>query len=494
MKRLVQLIAAPLHFILAVALPLHGEEASHEKIDLSFWDEIPASPSTFVPSAIKDGYWQGQFQRVNQELVRSDQAEILFFGDSITLQWSLGPATGKEVWRKNYSRHRPINMGNSGDITPVMLYRALNGNIDFDRGPQPKVAVLLCGTNNFVVKASAGGKVQWGLGADCPPEDVAAGARAVAQVFRRKLPQTRVIMLGILPVANETKWANCQKTNAINAKLTRNPDEVAFLDLQDKFLLADGSINRSLFTDGTHLTEEGYRVLAKGLDPLVSKMMAAKPLDPVKIMLVGGSLTEGRDSEHSYRRYLDGILRRQGHLIDFVGTRRKHDDGKGQPTNHEYDPDHEGHWGKGSAWLAKNISKAVARNTPDLAILHIGATDLVSAGQPPAILPDEILKNIKTMVGALRSENPDVRIVLAKIPPFEKEDDSAARLNGEISRFAEAHSTSQSPIVVADLSAGFVASEDRVRGGVRPTPHGAQKMARIFAKSVDQILSGNKKP
>ncbi|MFT6861711.1 MAG: hypothetical protein ACJAVK_000264 [Akkermansiaceae bacterium] len=94
-------------------------------------------------------------------------------------------------------------MGNSGDITPVMLYRALNGNIDFDRGQQPKVAVLLCGTNNFVVKASAGGKVQWGLGVDCPPEDVAAGARAVAQVFRRKLPQTRVIMLGILPVANE---------------------------------------------------------------------------------------------------------------------------------------------------------------------------------------------------------------------------------------------------------------------------------------------------
>lgn len=48
-------------------------------------------------------------------------------------------------------------MGNSGDITPVMLYRVTHGNLDFPKDHQPKVAVLLCGTNNFVVTQSAGG-------------------------------------------------------------------------------------------------------------------------------------------------------------------------------------------------------------------------------------------------------------------------------------------------------------------------------------------------
>ena len=42
-------------------------------------------------------------------------------------------------------------MGNSGDITPVMLYRTANGNVDFPKGQAPRVAVLLCGTNNYGV-------------------------------------------------------------------------------------------------------------------------------------------------------------------------------------------------------------------------------------------------------------------------------------------------------------------------------------------------------
>jgi len=48
--------------------------------------------------------------------------------------------------------------------------------------------------------------------------------------------------------------------------------------------------------------------------------------------------------------------------------------------------------------------------------------------------------------------------------------------------------------LVAGFVVGFVASEDRAQGGVRLTPHGAQKRARIVAKSVDRILSGDAKP
>ena len=104
-----------------------------------------------------------------------------------------------------------------------------------------------------------------------PPKEVANGARAIAQAFRRRMPGTRVIMLGILPVANKTKWAKCQIINAFNAAVTCDKNEVIYLDLQDKFLQSDGSLRKQIFTDGTHLTPEGYRVWAKSIDPFISK-------------------------------------------------------------------------------------------------------------------------------------------------------------------------------------------------------------------------------
>jgi len=90
-------------------------------------------------------------------------------------------------------------------------------------------------------------------------------------------------MMGILPVADPVKWAKCQQVNAVNSALSCNRDEVIYLDVRDKFLLPDGSIDKRLFTDGTHLTADGYRVWAESIEPSISEMMKADPLDPVKI-------------------------------------------------------------------------------------------------------------------------------------------------------------------------------------------------------------------
>ena len=455
-----------------------------------FWDGIPASPSTSVPQKIVDGYWHGQYQRVNREVARADRREVVFFGDSITWHWSLGNATGKEIWTERFSGYKPINMGNSGDITPVMLYRLTRGNLEFPAGQQPRVAVLLCGTNNFVVDQSAGGKVRWDLGADCPPQDVAAGVRAIAQVFRRRLPQTRVIMMGILPVSQQAKWERCQQVNAIHAALSYNKDEVVYLDLQDKFLQPDGSIEMRLFTDGTHLTAEGYRIWAESIDPVVSRMIEAGPLEPLKIMLIGDSITEGVCSSGSYRRYLDGMLRRDGKLIDFVGSRKKHHDNQVEPDSYEYDVEHEGHWGKGSAWLAENLPDLLKGDAPDVAVVQMGSEDIVVGTTDAAALTEGIIRNIGRVVATLREKDGDVKIVLAKVIPVRGKAEEVELLNLKISNFGTAHSTSRSPLLVADLHTGFSSSEDLADGGVLPNPSGAKKMARVLADAIGEI-SGN---
>ncbi len=433
---------------LAVLLaPVFAAEAAAE----NFWDAIPVSPSTTRPLEVLDDYWNSQFQRVNREVAAAKNCQLVFFGDSITWSWSLGPATGKAIWEKQFLPDHAINMGNSGDITPVMLHRVTRGNLDFPADRQPKVAVLLCGINNFGVTKSAGGKEEWDLGTNCPPQDIADGQRAIAQVFRRRLPQTRLIMLGLLPVADRAKWEKCQKVNAIQAAVTRDSDEVGFIDLQDKFLLPDGTINKSLFTDGLHLTAEGYQTWAQGIAPKLDELLKAPPLTPVKIMLVGGSATEGSDSSRSYRCHLDGLLRQKGHHIDFVGSRHKHNDNKSEPDSYQFDPDHEGHSGKSFAWFAEHMPVLLEKTTPDIAVLQLGAED--------------IAQDVVSVIASVRAKNPSVKVVLAHP---EKHMMSSAR----------------SPVVVANIG-----MDPNTKA---PSAGEAQKIAAILAEAISPLMPSKK--
>jgi beta-glucosidase len=469
--------------LLALLLPFPGvaEEAGAP----DFWDEIPACPSTRAPAKIQDDYWHGQFERVNREVAAAEGTELVFFGDSITWHWSLGDAVGKKVWEESYGRYRPLNMGNSGDITPVMLHRVTHGNLGFAAGQEPKVAVLMCGTNNFVVTQSDGGRVRWDLGPDCPPDDVAAGVRAVAQAFRRALPRTRVILMGILPVKQEEKWKRCQQVNARLAALGYNRDEVVFIDAAKDFIQTDGTPDPKLYTDGTHLTEEGYRTWARSIDPVLQRMLAADPLDPAKILLLGDALTEGANPAGSYRRYLDGMLRRQGHPIDFVGSRMGHHEGDFANDRFAYDPDHEGHWGKDSKWLADHIATLLEGKSPDLAVVQLGSAELARAGEDE--LSDKVAPNLEKIIAALRSANPKVKIVLTTMIPVAGKDGAVRQFHQAVASCAESRSTEASPVMVVDLGSGFEASK-HLAADLQPNPAGAERIAGAIARVVAPLL------
>lgn len=231
-----------------------------------------------MPEKIHDAYWHGQFQRVNAAVAAAEGVQLVFFGDSITMDWTLLRASGKPVWKARFAKYNPINMGNSGDITPVMLYRVNHGNLDFPKGEAPKVAILLCGTNNYVVQQSDHGNVKWDLGIDTSPIEVAHGIRAVAQAFRKKLPTTRLIVLGILPVKQELKWAKCRETNRFLARHHYPKDEVVFLDLEDQFTGEEGQLKPELFIDGTHLTTLGYKVMGDAIQPEIERLIALGPI------------------------------------------------------------------------------------------------------------------------------------------------------------------------------------------------------------------------
>jgi lysophospholipase L1-like esterase len=452
-----------------------------------FWDEIPLSPSTALPAAVNDDYWNGQWLRINREVLAAENSQLVFFGDSITWSWSLGPATGKELWEKRFAPCHPVNMGNSGDITPVMLYRLARGNLDFARGKHPRVAVLLCGINNLIVSQSDGGREKWDLGPGCPPEDIAHGQRAIAQFFRRKLPQTRVIMMSLLPVADAARWEKCQRVNSIQSDYVRNENEVVLLNLQDRFFQPDGRIQRALFTDGIHLSKEGYQTWADGIAPVLEKFMNAPPPAPAKIMLIGGAAVEGMDSSRSYRRYLDGMLRREGHLIDFVGSRRRHNNDAAEPDSYQFDPDHEGHGNRDTAWLAENLPVLPDNDVPDIAVIHPDAEDLPGNPADAGIRSDEIARQLDRLIGVLYARNKAVMIVVAEAIPVKGREEMAKLLNHRISQRAL---QSTAPAVnVSRLAPDFQSTGDLEADGRTLTIAGAKKTAANLSGVISPVLS-----
>jgi lysophospholipase L1-like esterase len=216
--------------------------------------------------------------------------------------------------------------------------------------------------------------------------------------------------------------------------------------------------------------------------------MEAPLLNPVKIMLIGDSITEGADSNGSYRRYLDGMLRRDGHLIDFVGSRRKHSDDKTEPDNYEYDVDHEGHWGKSSAWMAENMQSLLASNVPDVAVIHLGTEDIISSKVAAEPLADGIVKNIGKVVDTLRARNGNMNIVLSAIIPVAGKQDVVNLVNLKISRYVQCNATLLHPVVLADPYKGFDVSRDLAADGAHPNAAGAGKMARVFADAIHNML------
>lgn len=74
------------------------------------------------------------------------------------------------------------------------------------------------------------------------------------------------------------KWAKCRETNRILASCQYPGDEVVFMDLEDLYLNAEGTIKPELFVDGTHLTAKGYAVMADALAPEIERLIRMGPV------------------------------------------------------------------------------------------------------------------------------------------------------------------------------------------------------------------------
>jgi lysophospholipase L1-like esterase len=231
-------------------------------------DPVPEPPkepedAKVIPTTPLPGYYVSYpkawmvYHENNVKRAKQGDVDVLFLGDSLTQNWG---NAGREAWNKNFAPLKAAYFGIGGDKTGNLLWRLDHGELD---GLVPKVVVLMIGVNNLWSGKNTA-------------EEIAGGIRAVVEKLRAKLPQAKVLVLGLLPIGAKAEDIGRWTVSEINAHAAKVDDGamVKFVDLGPKFLQKDGKLLQDAFAkDNLHLSTKGYEILAKELAPVVTEMM-----------------------------------------------------------------------------------------------------------------------------------------------------------------------------------------------------------------------------
>ena len=216
-------------------------------------DKAKAQANDAVVPVPREGAWKTRHESFN-ERVKMGNVDLLFIGDSITQGWERAGAT---TWKEFYEKRNAVNLGIGGDRTQHVLWRLDNGNIE---GIKPKLAVLMIGTNNSGTNTS---------------EQIAAGVKAIVEKLRTKLPDTKVLILGIFPRGENKENKQRQVNEGANEIIKKLADDkmVFYQDIGPAFLMADGTLSREVMPDLLHLNDKSYKIWAESIEPNVKKLM-----------------------------------------------------------------------------------------------------------------------------------------------------------------------------------------------------------------------------
>lgn len=244
-------------FLLPLVLPL-----------IASGEVAPKTPPVLAASAASRDT-PGWVQR-HQSFVATaakGEAKLVFLGDSITQGWE----GAGDIWKAEWAPYQAANFGIGGDRTEHVLWRVRNGNFD---GIRPKLVVLMIGTNNTRnqgVVAPEHGNVKY----VSPPEHTAAGVKAILDELGRKSPDSKVLLLAIFPRGKGPDDPLRLKNEETNKLLEPMADgrRVFFLNINRKFLDAEGRLSNEIAPDFLHLSKKGYQIWADAIADEVRRLM-----------------------------------------------------------------------------------------------------------------------------------------------------------------------------------------------------------------------------
>jgi lysophospholipase L1-like esterase len=190
------------------------------------------------------------------EQALKNKPELVFIGDSITGRWT------SDSMEKYFRKYRTANFGVGGDSVQNVVWRIENGVMD---KIQPKVIVLLIGTNNVSSKFT--------------PEEIFSGIATIVKLLNQKTPDSKILLMGIFPrgesIHNNPFYETIKIANANISKLADNK-KIFYMDIGQKLVEPDGSISKEIMKDRLHIGAKGFEVWGSSIAPLINDMMEGK--------------------------------------------------------------------------------------------------------------------------------------------------------------------------------------------------------------------------
>ena len=244
-------------------------------------DCIAAFP-TATNAVMQDAYWRKFEDDVKLIGENGRSLDLVLLGDSLTQKWMEGNSAAS----MNGLAANVLNLGRTGDFVENLLWRLKGGCID---GYTTKFFNLLIGTNNTIQKSPSE-----------DPEDIAAGVRAVLDLVLEKHPESKVLLMPIIPYGytnaqNSAKgaaqYANNQAANEI-IRTFADGQRVILVDVRSQFMNADGTYKGEMYLQGNgdypdmflHLTTKAYEEI---LAPAIANAMTTAGASSVVLPTIG---------------------------------------------------------------------------------------------------------------------------------------------------------------------------------------------------------------
>jgi lysophospholipase L1-like esterase len=203
----------------------------------------------------RDGYYNWR-NRHNEIITgnRKKSPRIVFLGNSIIHYWGGRPEApltrGAVSWNEYLEPAGVKNFAFGWDRIENVLWRVYHDELDGFKAAQVWVMI---GTNNLTINTDA---------------EITAGLKMLIDAIKVRQPAASIVIAGILPRRNMEK-----RIVALNTQIASLVGQIKVKYVNPGIVLLNGQkkIDESLFEDGLHPNEAGYKKLALAIKPYFKK-------------------------------------------------------------------------------------------------------------------------------------------------------------------------------------------------------------------------------
>ncbi len=209
--------------------------------------------ATEPANKMTEEWWKNR-HNANVERMNKGDVGFLMIGDSITHGWD----GQKPLLDKFFGEFKPINLGFGGDQTQHVLWRL--DNLPLDK-IQPKVAMIMIGTNNSGNRANT-------------PWMIADGVKAIVERLQKAYPELKIVVLDVFPRGEKKgDWMRhrVEEINLCLPDLLKGMKNVELVDINSVFLTEDGTLPKEIMSDFLHPGAKGYEMWGEKLAPIVKE-------------------------------------------------------------------------------------------------------------------------------------------------------------------------------------------------------------------------------